>query len=151
MDLEEILRLIDAVTERDISELSIERQGVSIRIVRERVAQPSAKAPAAQSQAERSVDAAHDTSESAREIDDNTHAVTSPIVGTFYGAPSPSAQSYVKVGDRVGKGQILCIVEAMKLMNEIESDTDGTIVEVVAESGRPVEFGELLFRIRLDS
>lgn len=74
--------------------------------------------------------------------------VTSPFVGTFYRAPSPEAPVYAEVGQRVKKGQALCIVEAMKLMNEIESDVDGVVVAVLAENGQPVEFGEPLFQIR---
>jgi acetyl-CoA carboxylase biotin carboxyl carrier protein len=76
------------------------------------------------------------------------HVLTSPIVGTFYAAPAPDAEPFVRVGDRVRQGQVLCIVEAMKLMNEIESDTDGTIVEVYPRNAQPVEFGEPLFAIR---
>ncbi len=76
------------------------------------------------------------------------HFVTSPIVGTFYRAPSPDADPYVKVGDSVTKGQVLCIVEAMKLMNEIESDMSGTIVKVLPDNAQPVEFGQRLFAIR---
>lgn len=83
------------------------------------------------------------------EVEDGSLAfVTSPIVGTFYRAPNPEAEPYVKVGDRVEKGQVLCIVEAMKLMNEIESDVSGTIVKIFPENGQPVEFGERLFAIR---
>ncbi len=74
--------------------------------------------------------------------------VTSPIVGTFYRAPNPDADPYVKVGDVVQKGQVLCIVEAMKLMNEIESDVTGTVVKIYPENAQPVEFGERLFAIR---
>ena len=74
--------------------------------------------------------------------------ITSPFVGTFYRAPGPEAQAFVEVGSRVRKGQVLCIIEAMKLMNEIESDADGTVVAVLAENGQPVEFGEPLFQIR---
>lgn len=74
--------------------------------------------------------------------------ITSPFVGTFYRSPSPDAAPFAEVGQRVRKGQVLCIVEAMKLMNEIESDVDGAIVAVLAENGQPVEFGEPLFQIR---
>lgn len=74
-----------------------------------------------------------------------THQVTSPFVGTFYRAPSPEAESYVKEGQSVRKGDILCIVEAMKLMNEIESDISGKIVSILVENGQPVEYGEPLF------
>ena len=75
--------------------------------------------------------------------------VTSPIVGTFYQAPSPEAEPYVKVGDHVSKGQVLCIVEAMKLMNEIEADASGVLVRRYPENAQPIEFGERLFAIRL--
>ncbi len=74
--------------------------------------------------------------------------VTSPFVGTFYRAPNPEAKPFVEVGDRVTKGQVLCIVEAMKLMNEIESELDGTIAQILIENGKSVEYGEPLFKIR---
>jgi acetyl-CoA carboxylase biotin carboxyl carrier protein len=75
------------------------------------------------------------------------HVMTSPIVGTFYSAPDPNAPAFVKVGDRVKKGQVVCIVEAMKLMNEIEADVAGEIVKIHHENGQPVQFGEALFTI----
>ena len=78
------------------------------------------------------------------------HVVTSPIVGTFYAAPSPDTPPFVKVGDRVRKGQVLCIVEAMKLMNEIESDADGVVAAIYPKNGQPVEYGESLFGVRAD-
>jgi acetyl-CoA carboxylase biotin carboxyl carrier protein len=77
-----------------------------------------------------------------------THVLTSPIVGTFYSAPSPEAPPFVEVGSRVKKGQVLCIIEAMKLMNEIESDVDGVVAEVYPQNAQAVEFGEPLFAIR---
>ena len=76
------------------------------------------------------------------------HLVKSPLVGTFYAASSPGAEPFVKVGDRVSVGQVLCIVEAMKLMNEVEADASGEVVSVLAESGQPVEYGQALFAIR---
>jgi acetyl-CoA carboxylase biotin carboxyl carrier protein len=76
------------------------------------------------------------------------HILTSPIVGTYYRSSSPEAEPYASVGDRVKKGQVLCIVEAMKLMNEIEAEVSGTVVEVYAQNGKPVEFGQKLFRIK---
>jgi acetyl-CoA carboxylase biotin carboxyl carrier protein len=79
---------------------------------------------------------------------DDLHLITSPIVGTFYSAPSPGADAFVKVGSHVESGQTLCIVEAMKLMNEIESDVSGEIIRVYVESGQPVEYGQPLFGIR---
>jgi acetyl-CoA carboxylase biotin carboxyl carrier protein len=78
------------------------------------------------------------------------HVLTSPIVGTFYTAPSPDATPFVRAGDRVRRGQVLCIVEAMKLMNEIESDVDGVVAEIFPRNAQPVEYGEPLFGIRPD-
>jgi acetyl-CoA carboxylase biotin carboxyl carrier protein len=80
-------------------------------------------------------------------VDDKTHAVTSPFVGTFYRKPNPDSPSYVSVNERVVKGQVLCIVEAMKLMNEIEADVSGTVVAILVEDGAPVEYGQPLFKI----
>ena len=76
------------------------------------------------------------------------HIITSPIVGTFYRLPNPEAQPFVNVGDRVTKGKVLCIIEAMKLMNEIESDVDGVITKIYPSNGQPVEYGEKLFAIK---
>jgi len=78
---------------------------------------------------------------------EDLHVVNSPIVGTFYGSPNPGAEPFVRVGDRVKSGQVLCIIEAMKLMNEIESDVDGEVMRVYVENGQPVEYGEALFGI----
>ncbi|HEX2465542.1 MAG TPA: acetyl-CoA carboxylase biotin carboxyl carrier protein [Thermoanaerobaculia bacterium] len=78
------------------------------------------------------------------------HMLTSPIVGTFYAAPSPDAEPYIRVGDRVQKGQVVCIIEAMKLMNEIESDVSGVVQKIYPENAQPVEFGEPLFSVKTD-
>jgi acetyl-CoA carboxylase biotin carboxyl carrier protein len=78
------------------------------------------------------------------------HVLTSPIVGTFYAAPSPDAEPYIRVGDRVQKGQVVCIIEAMKLMNEIESDVSGVVQKIYPENAQPVEFGEPLFSVKTD-
>ena len=88
------------------------------------------------------------SSAAAAKAADQDHIVKSPIVGTFYASPSPDSEPFVKVGDRVKKGQVVCIVEAMKLMNEIEADVSGEIVRVMAEGGQPVEYGQGLFAIR---
>ena len=80
-------------------------------------------------------------------VDDKAHVVTSPFVGTFYRKPNPDSPSYVSMGDRIDKGQVLCIVEAMKLMNEIEADVAGIVVAILAEDGAPVEYGQPLFKI----
>ncbi len=86
---------------------------------------------------------------SAEELPEDGHILTSPIVGTFYTAPSPDSEPYVGVGDTVSEGQILCIVEAMKLMNEIESEVAGEVLKILPKNGQPVEFGEPLFVIRV--
>ena len=83
------------------------------------------------------------------EEDENVHVITSPIVGTFYRSASPEAEAFADVGARVAKGKILCIIESMKLMNEIESDVEGEVVAVYPRNGQPVEYGEKLFAIRL--
>jgi len=88
------------------------------------------------------------TAPSAQADEEGVSFVTSPIVGTFYQAPSPESEAYVKMGDYVSKGQVLCIVEAMKLMNEIEADVSGTVVRRYPENAQPVEFGERLFAVR---
>jgi acetyl-CoA carboxylase biotin carboxyl carrier protein len=80
-------------------------------------------------------------------VDDKSHVVTSPFVGTFYRKPNPDSPNYVAMGDKVDKGQVLCIVEAMKLMNEIEADVAGTITAILVEDGSPVEYGQPLFKI----
>ncbi len=77
--------------------------------------------------------------------------VKSPMVGTYYGAPEPGAKAYLSVGDRISKGQILCIIEAMKIMNEIESEFDGVVKEIIAENAHPVEYGQVLFRVDPDA
>jgi len=86
--------------------------------------------------------------ESARDLPEDMHIIKSPIVGTFYEAPSPGAEPFVNVGDRVEVGQVLCIIEAMKLMNEIESEVAGEINRIYVENGQPVEYGESLFALR---
>ncbi|HYE75013.1 MAG TPA: acetyl-CoA carboxylase biotin carboxyl carrier protein, partial [Blastocatellia bacterium] len=81
--------------------------------------------------------------------EENLHIITSPIVGTFYRASSPTANSFVNLGDQVNPGQTLCIIEAMKLMNEIQSDVSGTIAKIFVENGQPVEYGQSLFGLKI--
>ncbi|HEY3203446.1 MAG TPA: acetyl-CoA carboxylase biotin carboxyl carrier protein [Thermoanaerobaculia bacterium] len=150
LSLKEIRELIDLVTERGLSGLEIERAGFRLRIDGRR---PEAPAPAAerpepsQSLSAPRLAAAPPPEEPAEE--ENMHLITSPIVGTFYRSPSPEADPFAQVGERISKGKILCIIESMKLMNEIESDVDGEVVAVYARNGQPVEYGEKLFAIRL--
>lgn len=84
-----------------------------------------------------------------KEKENRYHVIKSPLVGTFYRAPSPGAPPFVEVGDRVSKGQVLCIIEALKVMNEIESDVDGKVVKILVENGQPVEYGQELFYIEV--
>ena len=147
---EEICELIRLVGSSKVSKVEIEHGGSTLRIEgpAQVVAVPaqSASAPAV-AQAPSTGHAVEPAAAPEAPADD-VHVVTSPIVGTFYRAPNPDAEPYVKVGDTVSSGQVLCIVEAMKLMNEIESDVDGTIVKVFPDNAAPVEYGAQLFAIK---
>ena len=151
LSLKEIRELIDLVTERGLAGLEIERAGFRLRIdgrrnVSEAPAMNAVAIPVtAAAQAPRPV--ATETAAPAPE--ENVHVITSPIVGTFYRSASPEADPFAQVGERIAKGKILCIIESMKLMNEIESDVEGEVVAVYPRNGQPVEYGEKLFAIRL--
>ncbi len=153
---EEICELIELVGSSGVAVVEIEHAGSRVRVegrlqVAAAPSSPQIPAPdvAVAVPAPQSAPAETDAERaSADAVDENEHAINSPIVGTFYRAPNPDADPYVKVGDFVEKGQTLCIVEAMKLMNEIESDFTGTIVKVLPENAQPVEYGEQLFVVR---
>ncbi len=159
IDLSELKQILDLVREHDLTELELERDGFKVRVKKEGatlIAPVAAKAvpeplvvaapPAPPSQP---VAAAPPPTPAAPVADELELAVVkSPIVGTFYRAPEPGAAPFVSVGARVRKGQVLCIIEAMKLMNEIESEYDGEVVNIYVENGMPVQFGERLFAIR---
>jgi len=154
---DEICELIKLVSSAGVASVEVEHAGSRVRIdgaqkVETVAASASVVAPSAvvSEAPPSSGDTGPETGAVPDEVGEDQHHVTSPIVGTFYRAPNPDADPYVKVGDYVEKGQILCIVEAMKLMNEIESDASGTIVKVVPENAQAVEFGENLFQVRLD-
>ncbi len=143
----EIEELVDLLSKLQLNELEFEKKGVRIRVRRDHSpalppASPSVP-PSSQDQSPLPEPLHQEiTPEQARFL-----TVTSPIVGTFYRSPSPDADAYVEEGDAVKKGQVLCIVEAMKLMNEIESETDGRVVKILVESTTPVEYGQPLFLI----
>jgi acetyl-CoA carboxylase biotin carboxyl carrier protein len=168
MNQKELKELIEFLIEKDIAEFELERGDVKVRIKRAgehtvvhahaeprfyavpaapaaSSAVPVAAVPGVVSPQPASAAAA---SASAAAAEENLHRVKSPIVGTFYEAPSPGAPPFVKVGDTVEVGQVLCIVEAMKLLNEIESDVAGEIVKKLATNGQPIEYGQELFAIR---
>lgn len=145
IDFEEINKIIKLLEEKNLSDFELEIEGFKIKIGRDYPAMFNNRPAFAD--APPGVQAARAGRESAAEAKGDTHAVLSPMVGTFYRAPSPSSSPFVEIGDAVKKKQTLCIVEAMKLMNEIESDADGVIKEIFVENGKPVEFGQKLFLI----
>lgn len=141
MELEDLKELIALLKDSDITELQVEKDGTKVKIKREKMLS-SLEMPVHKSTVLREKIAAETEEEAQRVV-----TITSPIVGTFYRAPTPETSTFVEVGTQVNKGQVLCLVEAMKLMNEIESDVDGIIVKILVENGQPVEYGEPLFLI----
>jgi acetyl-CoA carboxylase biotin carboxyl carrier protein len=148
LDLDKLTALLDVLVARDIAEFEHEAEGVRLKIVRGARAtllhSAAALAPPGHASASSPLGPAPPPAEAPSDAAD----VTSPFVGTFYRSPSPDAPSFVEVGSVVRAGQTLCIVEAMKLMNEIEAEFSGTVVEIFAQSGKAVEFGQKLFRIK---
>jgi acetyl-CoA carboxylase biotin carboxyl carrier protein len=152
IDLRYLKKLVEMLDQSSVDSIELSSdKGVKIRISKtpqqrgavqvsapmampHMVAAPSAPAPAA-------------SAPKAEAAKSNLLEVKSPMVGTYYGAPEPGAKPYISVGDRISKGQILCIIEAMKIMNEIESEFDGVVKEITAENAHPVEYGQVLFRI----
>jgi acetyl-CoA carboxylase biotin carboxyl carrier protein len=168
LNFKEILELIDKISDTGIGSVEIEQAGTKIRIEGKPAQQhvfasfggevkgdrpelpaaipiaalPDSPAVAAAKEADRK-----QADDAAGEA--GLHIITSPIVGTFYRSPNPEASSFVNVGDRISKGKVLCIIEAMKLMNEIESDIDGVIAKIYPQNGQPVEYGEKLFAVKV--
>ncbi len=159
MNQKELKELIEFLIEKDIAEFELERGDVKVKIKRGQaaivqarsdvpfVAVPAVPAAAAQVIAA-PVTGAPAAPPAGTSPEENLYIVKSPIVGTFYESPSPGAPPFAKVGDSVEVGQVLCIVEAMKLLNEIESDVAGEIVKKMASNGQPIEYGQELFAIR---
>ena len=142
VDIDKLRALLAVLTEENVAEFEHESEGVRVRIVRGGFAAPPPvmHAPLAAAAAPSPAPEAATPSDS---VD-----VTSPFVGTFYRSPSPDAPAFCEVGSVVRPGQSLCIIEAMKLMNEIEAELSGTVVEIYAQNGKPVEFGQKLFRVK---
>lgn len=148
LDLDQLRDLIRLLDEANLTEIEVEQDDDRIRVRREPAPAVSAEGFGSTNEparATRPIPAAGD----AHAADDRTY-VTSPFVGTFYRAPTPDGEPFVGIGDAVTTGQVLCIVEAMKLMNEIEAEVAGTVVEVFVDNGKAVEFGDRLFRIEPD-
>ncbi len=141
MEHEDLKELIGLLKDTDITELQVEKEGVKIKIKREKyfghieVPHPVVERRAVTEEVVVPM------------IEENLLTIASPIVGTFYRAPAPDAAPFVEAGTRVKKGQVLCVIEAMKLMNEIESEVDGVIARILVENGHPVEYSEPLFLI----
>jgi acetyl-CoA carboxylase biotin carboxyl carrier protein len=145
MELDDLKELIALLKDSDITELQVEKEGTKVKIKREKFLQ-SIEIPAHKP----SIVPAQETMVReivSEETEQRLITITSPIVGTFYRAPSPEAANFIEIGQKVKKGQVLCIIEAMKLMNEIESEHDGTVVKMLVDNGQPVEYGEPLFLI----
>ncbi len=159
-NLKEICELIDALVEREISEFEMEKGGIRIRVKRGNahadasalVSSPNSApmlwAPSPPPSPMPPPPLPIPSEEPAPETADELHIIKSPIVGTYYASPAPNAEPFVKLGDVVQVGQPLCIIEAMKLMNEIESEVAGEIVRIYMENGQPVEYGQSLFAIK---
>ena len=158
--LKEIEQLIDVLIDRQVTEFEMEQNGAKIRVKRGNYPVSNPVAPEAYLSvpgaptlspvpASPSPPVAEPlTAETPAESTDDLYVMKSPIVGTFYAAPAPNALPFAKVGDVVQLGQVLCIIEAMKLMNELESEVAGEIVRIYVESGQPVEYGQSLFAIK---
>jgi acetyl-CoA carboxylase biotin carboxyl carrier protein len=151
IDYKEIVKLIDLLEERNLSHFELEIEGFKIKISKSLSPTPSGKETSAPSTAAEQEENSPLSQEIIEEKKDNLHYITSPMVGTFYRAPDPTSVPFVDVGDEVKQNQTLCIIEAMKLMNEIESDVEGILEEIYVENGKPVEYGQKLFAIHLAS
>lgn len=145
MDFEVLKKLIQLVKDEDISGIAIEEKGVKYEVRREKGHIVSGFPP---SPSPASTPAAAIPAGGSKEEEEGLVTITSPMVGTFYRAPSPEAPSFVDTGDKVEPGKVVCIIEAMKLFNEIEAEVKGTVVKILAENGKPVEYGQKLFLIQ---
>lgn len=153
MNLKELKELFDLVLEKGITEFELEEKGVKVKIKKGHDSLPpptpiavTSGNPAAELPSSK-VTAAPSLEKAATMEEVGVSLVRSPMVGTYYRAPEPSAPPFVNEGDRVKVGQVLCIIEAMKLMNELECEVSGTIREICVENAQPVEFGQVLFRV----
>lgn len=158
-EIREIIKLIDQsnidefLYEHEGSKIKLKKQGEQIMVSAPVAAQPQAvqaAAPVAAAPAavEVKAESPAPVKETPKVEDENLHKITSPMVGTFYASPSPDAAAYVQAGDKVGENSVVCIVEAMKLFNEIEAEVKGEIVEVLADNGQLVEYGQPLFLVK---
>jgi acetyl-CoA carboxylase biotin carboxyl carrier protein len=159
LDFEDIERILDLVRQHELAEFELEHQGLKLRVRKGGPSYPPLSAPVQMTHAPAApaplpvpppppIAAAPGPSADADEAEMELAVVKSPIVGTFYRSPEPGAAPFVEIGQQVRKDQVLCIIEAMKLMNEITSEYEGEIVSAYVENGKPVQYGERLFAIR---
>ncbi len=153
MDLNLIKKLVKVVDSSEITDLEIEENGFRVKIAKKirmgtSITQPQILANTLSNNNNSDESVSQEKTKPKEEPKENLHEVKSPIVGTFYRAPAPDADPYVQIGDNISVGSVLCIVEAMKLMNEIESDIEGKIIKILAENGKPVEYNQPLFLIQ---
>ena len=146
MDAKELKRVFDAIKDADLSELTLETPDYKLSVKRGGAAAPQVALAAPQAQVP-ALAAASPPQETPAPNKSNLVEIAAPIVGTYYASPTPDAAAFVKVGDRVKAGQVLCIIEAMKLMNEIEAEASGTVREILVKNEDPVEYGQALFRL----
>jgi acetyl-CoA carboxylase biotin carboxyl carrier protein len=156
MDINLIKKLVKLVDESGVTDLEIEQEGIRIKIAKKirtvqgfDAAQLMPHSVPVSYKDSFSKSAGEESLPVKVEKETDVHEILSPIVGTFYRAPAPDADSYVQVGDSISVGSVLCIVEAMKLMNEIESDVSGKIIKILVDNGKPVEYNQPLFLIKL--
>lgn len=149
MDIRKVKKLIELLEESDIAEIEIHEGEESVRISRASSLLPPVSMAAANPAPVPAVVPAtvDETANPAAEVEIDGHQITAPMVGTFYRAPSPGAKSFVEEGQRVSVGDTLCIIEAMKILNQIESDKAGTVARILVENGQPVEYNQPLFII----
>lgn len=150
MDIRKIKKLIDLIQESDVAEIEISEGEESVRISRNSSVVPSYAAPAAPVAMPAAAPAAAPVAEATQPAEAKSHdanAVRSPMVGTFYRSSSPEAAAFVEVGQKVAAGDVICIIEAMKMFNQIEADRSGTVTAILVENGHPVEFDEPLIVI----
>ena len=148
MDLKQIEALIQLLSEKDVSEFQFKDENTELKLRLGQETPQLVQAPIVAAAPIAAAAVAAPVAAAAPAAADGLVTIDAPMVGTFYRSPNPDSSAFVEVGQRVTKGTVLCIVEAMKLMNEIESETGGEIVEILVENGQPVQFGQPLFKIR---
>jgi acetyl-CoA carboxylase biotin carboxyl carrier protein len=147
-EIKEIKTIIDLMEKNDLSVFEIEKDGLRLKLQKGPAAQPAAAAPPAVTLPPKAVTGSPETTAPPKPIESKPlKEIISPMVGTFYRAGSPDGAPFVDIGQTVNEDTVVCIIEAMKVMNEIKAETSGVIAEVVAENGKPVQFGQVLFRV----